>query len=70
MTEHRGGPPPHYITIDDETKTLTEWVREYGPLTGITQELVRDRINRGWDPETAVTKPVKKYRDNQERIGR
>jgi hypothetical protein len=47
----------HWITIDGETKLLSEWAREYGK----SQELIRDRINRGWTEEMAVTKPARRY---------
>lgn len=59
------GLPPNtrLITLDGETKTLAEWCREYR----ISKQLVIDRVKRGWDEETAITKPAAKYRDNQER---
>jgi len=45
------------ITIDGETRRLFEWADEYGH----SRQLIADRIARGWDEETAVTKPPRKY---------
>lgn len=53
--------PPTLITIDGEEKRLYEWVKEYGPLNGITKQVVIDRMKRGMDAEEAITKPVRKY---------
>lgn len=42
----------HYITINNNTKTLREWCDEYK----ISYVLVRDRINKlGWNPIVALT---------------
>ena len=44
------------ITIDGITKNLAEWAREYG----ISASRIQRRIDKsGWDPKTAVTKPVR-----------
>lgn len=39
------------ITINDESKTLTEWCE----ITGVNYSTARDRIRQGWDPIKAVT---------------
>jgi hypothetical protein len=58
---------PHYITLNDETKTLTEWVAEFEDV-GITRPLVLGRLAAGWTEEEAITTPPRRYRDNQLRI--
>ena len=45
-----------YITIDKETKTLTEWCN----ITGIKRSTAYSRIVKGWDPALAVTEKAKK----------
>lgn len=51
--------PCIYITIDGETKTLTEWCN----ITGVNRHAAYCRINRGWEPEKAVTEKTKpKYK--------
>lgn len=47
----------HFIEIDGETKLLSDWAKE----AGISKELIRDRLNRGWDPDLAVHTPPRKY---------
>lgn len=42
------------ITINDKTKTLTEWCTSIG----ISYKTVRDRLKRGWNIEDALFKPV------------
>lgn len=49
------------ITIDGQTKTLSEWVEEYG----INYFTVYNRLERGWDPELAVTTPVREYNKHE-----
>jgi hypothetical protein len=39
------------LTIDGETKLLAEWIEIYG----VTRDLVKKRMNRGWDAKTALT---------------
>jgi hypothetical protein len=46
------------ITYEGETRTLTEWAREFN----ISKGALRTRIKNGWDIEEAFTKPVKKYK--------
>lgn len=46
-----------FYTINGETKTQAQWCRTYNiPVTN-----VRRRLNSGWDIETALTKPIKKW---------
>ena len=47
-----------YITIDNETHTMTEWAEKYGIHWSVFQR----RMSYGYDPLTALTKPVKKYK--------
>lgn len=49
------------IRIDDETKTLSEWCREYR----IPKHVVIMRVKRGMDYETAITKPPRRYRSRK-----
>lgn len=51
-----------FITIDGETKTVTEWVKEKEFL-GITKALFYSRVAAGWDEERAISEPPRKYRD-------
>lgn len=44
----------HNVTLNDETKTLTEWCLVYS----INYRTVRDRLKRGWNYEKALTTPV------------
>lgn len=45
-----------YVTIDGDTKSVSEWCK----VTGVNRMTAYNRIRRGWEPETAVTKGVKK----------
>jgi hypothetical protein len=56
----------HFITIDGDTMTLTEWAQLYG----ISHHLILERLSRGWDEEHAVTKPARKYNMTVSRIVR
>jgi hypothetical protein len=47
-----------YITVDDETKRLFKWARQYG----ISVEAILNRVKHGWDWETAITMPKRSYR--------
>lgn len=40
-----------YVTIGEETKTVTEWCRE----TGVNRMTAYNRIRRGWEPSEAVS---------------
>lgn len=43
-----------YLTVDDVSKPLTEWCREYK----IKDSVVRQRLRSNWSPITALTTPV------------
>lgn len=45
----------HVITTLGKTLTLAQWQDE----TGISQKTIINRIRRGWDFESAVSKPVR-----------
>ena len=51
-------PDRHYVnvTIDGETKNLTQWEKIYG----VPMKTASSRIKRGWDPIEAVTIPTRK----------
>lgn len=57
------------IKIEDEERSLTEWIALYADR-GITRQLVLGRLERPhiWTEEAALTTPPGKYRDNQRRI--
>ena len=47
------------ITIDNQTKSMKEWCE----ILGMNYSLVRDRLNRGWNPEKALfTSPDVRFR--------
>lgn len=46
----------HYVTIEDETKTIAQWCEIYK----IKDNVVRARISRGWDKVKAITTPVRR----------
>ena len=41
----------HYITFNNETKTLTDWSRE----TGINRTTIYSRLRKGWSIERTLT---------------
>ncbi len=45
----------HYLTLNGETKTMTEWSRE----TGIGYSAIKSRLKRGWSVKDALTMEVK-----------
>lgn len=45
----------HYLSFQGQTKTLTEWAKEYG----LKRATIRTRLKLGWDIEKALTTPVK-----------
>lgn len=47
----------HYVTINGETHTLTEWAEIYK----MNLETVRNRIKAGWSDVEAITTPVIKH---------
>lgn len=44
------------VTFGDKTKTMAQWSR----ATGINQDTLWRRLNRGWSTEDALTKPTRK----------
>ena len=46
----------HYITYNNETKTVTEWAEKLG----VNAETLAGRLRRGWDVERTLTTPIKK----------
>lgn len=44
-----------FLTFEGKTKTLSEWAR----LRGLLRETLRDRIRRGWDHASAITRPLR-----------
>ena len=57
LNEIAGANPAELLARPVFAQLLSEWAREYGK----SQELIRDRINRGWTEEMAVTKPARRY---------
>jgi hypothetical protein len=44
----------HYLTVNGETKTMSEWARE----KGVSPDLIKDRITKlHWSEEEAVNTP-------------
>lgn len=48
----------NYQTINGITKTVSEWCNQYK----ISASVVYQRLRRGWDIESALTKPVRAFR--------
>lgn len=46
------------LTIDGETKTVSEWSRD--PRCTVNMFAIYKRLDRGWDPKDAVMTPSKK----------
>lgn len=46
----------HFITYQNETKTIAEWSR----ITGISANALYNRFNRGWNTKRALTQPCRK----------
>lgn len=46
------------VEVDGVTKCLSEWA-ESSP---VSPETIRQRLNAGWDPKVAISKPVPLYR--------
>ena len=51
------------IEVDGKVLTLKEWSMKYG----IREDTLIRRLQAGWSPKDAVTKPVRRYRDNDKR---
>ena len=52
--QHRNKRNNRWLTIDGETKILTDWCKKYN-ISGVT---INDRLKRGWSVEDAITKPT------------
>lgn len=50
-----------YITLGNETKTLTEWCR----ILDVAYNSVQTRVYKGWDVKEALTTPFGKPRRNK-----
>lgn len=48
----------HYVTIGNETKSLSDWCRVYST----SERLVNSRVQRGWDVITALNTPKTRNR--------
>lgn len=46
------------LTVGGETMTMSQWARRVGRSAG----LIHWRLNKGWTPESAVLKPVRRKR--------
>lgn len=46
----------HYVTLDGETKCMTDWASFYG----IKLTTIYDRVARGWTVQRAIMQPVRK----------
>jgi hypothetical protein len=44
----------HFITVDGESATLSEWAIRFR----IGKSTIRERLKRGWTPKQAITVPV------------
>lgn len=51
----------HYLTYNNETKSIAEWSIE----TGIPYNTLRGRVRRGWSDEKSITTPVDKSKSNK-----
>jgi len=51
----------HYVTIGEETKSITDWARVYN----VPAYIIRDRIRRNWDKIEAITTPHVKTKDKK-----
>ena len=45
----------HYIEYNGKIQTITQWAEEYG----MTEQVLSGRLRKGWDMESALTKPLK-----------
>lgn len=49
------------FTINGRTQTIAEWAKEYG----ITWQVMKGRVKRGWTEEEAITTPVRSASTNK-----
>ena len=47
----------HFLTLEGETKTISQWAR----ATGISKVTIRARLRIGWDTRRTLTTPVGQY---------
>lgn len=52
-----------YITIEDETKTLSQWCK----ILGVNYHSAQTRIYKGWEPKKALITPFSKPRGGRKR---
>lgn len=55
FTQRRNKRNNKYFSINGDTKTLTDWAKQYK----IKPNVVRERITKGWNIEKALNTPVK-----------
>jgi hypothetical protein len=55
-TPSKGKIPPHLVTAFGETKSMAEWSRD--PRCLVPYQVIKNRLRRGWSPETTLTTPV------------
>lgn len=48
---------PRLVTAFGETKNMQQWIAD--PRCTVSINILRRRLNDGWDPETALDTPVK-----------
>ena len=51
----------HMVTIDGITRNLVEWER----ASGIPRNIIRHRLNRGWEPRLAVFTDMVRAKDGR-----
>jgi hypothetical protein len=49
------------LTLDGKTQSVAAWARE----TGISRQAIYERLLTGWSVETALTKPMGKYKSRK-----
>jgi len=54
------------VAICGETKSLIDWVEEYGV---VSYRVARERYGRGWNPEEAVSFPVDQHNRRYKTVG-
>ena len=56
-TQNNNTRKSHHYTYNGETKSISEWAKIYN----IHRCVLNNRLRRGWDFETATSKPIRKY---------
>lgn len=54
----------HWIVLGDERLCATEWAERLNT----SRSVIFARLNRGWSVEDAVTKPVRRYKKNAQKL--